>query len=179
MTNALWLMLVQALLGGFDTLYYHEYRARLPAGGARTRPELVVHALRDFVYAILFISLPFFDWRGTWALVLGALIVIEIVLTMTDFVLEVGTRGPAGVAAGERVTHGLMAIVYGAVLACLAPVLLAWFRAPSALALGARNVPPGLCTTLLVLGAGVALSGARDLYAACGLPGGDYPYQRR
>ena len=47
MKPALWLMLLQGVLGAFDTLYYHELRARLPAGGARTRVELRVHAARD------------------------------------------------------------------------------------------------------------------------------------
>ena len=37
MTGALSLLAVQGLLGGFDTVYYHEYRARLPA---RPEPEL-------------------------------------------------------------------------------------------------------------------------------------------
>jgi len=53
-TTALWLLVAQGVLGAFDTLYYHEWRARLPAGGAQSRPELLLHASRDFVYAALF-----------------------------------------------------------------------------------------------------------------------------
>ena len=44
MTAAIWLLLVQASLGAFDTLYYHEYRLKLPSG-AHTRVELRLHYL--------------------------------------------------------------------------------------------------------------------------------------
>ena len=33
MTTALWLLAIQGAMGAFDTLYYHEWRARLPAAG--------------------------------------------------------------------------------------------------------------------------------------------------
>ena len=115
MNAVLWLFFAQGLLGAFDTVYYHEVRARLPAGGVRARPELLLHAARDLVYAVLFATLPFFDWRGALAFVLAVLIVAEIALTMADFVVEVRVRDPIGVLPGERVTHGLMAIVYAAV----------------------------------------------------------------
>jgi hypothetical protein len=46
--TALWLLALQGALGAFDTLYYHEWRARLPAGGDSTRDELRLHAARDF-----------------------------------------------------------------------------------------------------------------------------------
>ena len=49
MTTAIWLLFVQALLGAFDTLYYHEYRLRLPHGHA-AKTELRLHAARDFAY---------------------------------------------------------------------------------------------------------------------------------
>ena len=39
MNAVLWLFFAQGLLGAFDTVYYHEVRARLPAGGVRARPE--------------------------------------------------------------------------------------------------------------------------------------------
>jgi hypothetical protein len=31
MTVALWMLAAQGIIGAFDTLYYHEWRARLPA----------------------------------------------------------------------------------------------------------------------------------------------------
>ena len=178
MIAALWLMLIQGLLGAFDTAYYHEYTARLPAAGPRARPELWLHAVRDVVYAILFGSLPVVAWCGTWATVLVGLIALEIVITMADFVVEVKGRAPQGVPAGERVTHGLMAIIYGAMLACLAPNVVVWSAQPSALAPIDHSVPEALRVVLLAMAVGVFLSGVRDTYAALGLPGGSFPWSR-
>ena len=48
----IWLLLLQASLGAFDTLYYHEYRLKL-ASGLHARVELRLHASRDFAYAII------------------------------------------------------------------------------------------------------------------------------
>jgi hypothetical protein len=44
MTTALWLLAIQGIIGAFDTLYYHEWRAHLPVGGPGTAPELKLHA---------------------------------------------------------------------------------------------------------------------------------------
>jgi hypothetical protein len=176
MNAVLWLMAVQGAMGAFDTLYYHEYRARLPAGGARTRPELWLHGLRDLVYATLFGTLPWWSWRGAWTLVLVLLLVTEVALTMADFVVEVKAREPVGVLAGERVTHGLMAIVYGACLACLLPHLPEWWDSATQFAASAADVPLPLRALLGVMAAGVLLSGLRDMYAALGLPGGAFPW---
>jgi hypothetical protein len=87
-TAALWLLFIQGLLGAFDILYYHEWRARLPGRGARSRPELELHAARDFLYALFFATLPWIAWRGAWALVLGTLLAAEIAITLADFIIE-------------------------------------------------------------------------------------------
>ena len=72
MKIALYLLGVQGLIGAFDTIYYHEWKARLPARGRRAARELALHAARDFLYGVLFISLPRFAWKGKWiALLLG------------------------------------------------------------------------------------------------------------
>ena len=99
MSVALWLLAIQGVIGAFDTLYYHEWRARLPARGAQSAPELKLHAARDFFYAVLFGTLPWLAWHGVWALVLAGVLVAEIVLTLTDFVVEITARkvlGPIG-----------------------------------------------------------------------------------
>ena len=59
MIVALWLLAIQGVIGAFDTLYYHEWRARLPARGQAAASELKLHAARDFFYAVLFGTLPF------------------------------------------------------------------------------------------------------------------------
>src|SRR6185295_14859185 len=108
MSLVLWLLAVQGLIGAFDTIYYHEYRARLPARGPLAAAELRLHAGRDFLYGVLFLSLPWIEWLGAWCAVLAGVVVAEIVLTLWDFVVEIAVRRSLGdVYAGERVTHAV------------------------------------------------------------------------
>ncbi len=179
MNVALWLLALQGVIGAFDTLYYHEWRARLPARGAQSAPELKLHAARDFLYAALFGTLPWLAWQGRWVLALVAVILAEIVLTLTDFVVEITARKSLGdVYAGERVTHAIMGILYGAMVANLLPVLWHWWSLPTALvAVPPEGAPPLLLrASLLLMAVGVLASGLRDLYAALGLPGGGWPW---
>jgi hypothetical protein len=177
-TAALWLLFIQGLLGAFDTLYYHEWRARLPGRGARSRPELQLHAARDFLYALFFATLPWIAWRGAWALVLGTLLAAEIAITLADFIIEDRVRAPlGGVYPGERATHAIMGITYGALLACLVPVLLGWGAQPTALVFAPPPAPSWLRGAMAAMAGGVFLSGIRDLAAARGLPGGSWPWQ--
>ena len=177
MTTALWLLALQGAIGAFDTLYYHEWRGRLPAlGGAR--PELRLQAARALVYVSLLALLPRFEGRGAWASVLASLLAAEIFITLRDFAVEDRVRAPlGGVFAGERTTHTVMAIIYGAMLGNLLPALLGWRHEATALAPHAREVPAELVRVLTLMSAGVAASGLRDAYAALGLPGGAWPWR--
>jgi hypothetical protein len=167
-TDALALLATQGMLGAFDTVYYHEYRARLPAR-REARAELAVHGARAAVYAVVFWSLAATQWDGAWAWVLAGLLGVEIVLTLVDFVIEDRVRRPqGGVFPGERVTHAVMGIVYGAFLARLAPHWLAWVAAPTALEPATSAPPAGLALALQVMALGVLASGLRDVYAAAG-----------
>jgi hypothetical protein len=177
MSTALWLLAIQGVLGAFDTLYYHEWRARLAARVPGTRPELLLHAARDFLYALLFGSLPWLAWRGAWAAVLALVIATEILITLADFVVEDQVRRPlGGVFPGERCMHAVMAILYGAVLAHLVPELLSWWSEPTGLELAPVPLPEALRLSLGLMAAGVFGSGVRDLYAALQLPGGGWPW---
>jgi len=178
MTEVLWLFAIQGLLGAFDTIYFHEWRARLPALGLQSRPELRLHGVRSLIYAVLFGTLPWIAWQGLWTAALCALILAEIALTLADFVVEDRVRKPlGGVYAGERVMHAIMGILYGAMLAHLVPVLAHWLAAPTALALMPPQVPEALRWVLGAMALGVFLSGARDLAAACGLRNGGWPWR--
>jgi hypothetical protein len=178
LTPALWLFALQGLLGAFDTLYYHEWRARLPALGAQARIELKLHAARDFIYAIVFVTLPVVEWRGAWSIVLGALLAFEIAITLADFIVEDRVRKPiGGVYPGERATHAIMGIIYGAALACLFPAVLGWAGSPTALVVSSEPADGPLIVVLRVMGAGVFVSGLRDLYAAMGWPGASFPWR--
>lgn len=180
MTTTLALFAVLALLGAFDTLYYHEWRARLPAMGPLARSELRLHAFRDFVYAILFGTLPWVAWQGRYVVPLIALLVVEIILTLWDFVVEDWIRKPlGGVYPGERVMHGIMGIVYGAAIAHLVPVLRLWWSTPTGLAAPVPGNSTVLAWILTVMSVGVLLSGVRDLCASAGMPGSAWPWAQK
>jgi len=179
MTVVLYLLAMVAFLGAADTLYFHEWRAKLPGLGLAARDELRLHAYRDFVYAILFGTLPWIAWQGLWAAVLLILLLTETVLTMWDFIVEDWIRKPlGGVYPGERVMHGVLGIVFGAMLATIVPVLKGWWRAPDALRVAPVPVLPLLRQTIGVLAAGVFLSGVRDLCAAHEVRGSAWPWKR-
>jgi len=180
MSRALYLLCVLAFLGAADTLYYHEWRAQLPCMGKNARSELLLHAFRDFVYSILFITLPWIAWQGAWAITLAALLLTEIVLTLWDFVVEDWVRKPlGGLYPGERVMHAVMGILYGAMLAFLGPSLWNWWAAPTGLAVSPVLVISAARWALSIMGIAVLLSGVRDLSAAYELPGSAWPWIRR
>jgi hypothetical protein len=177
-TQALFLLAIQGVLGAFDTLYYHEWKARLPARGPEFYPELRLHAARDFVYTVIFCTLPWLAFRGLWVVALSVLLVSEVAITLADFVVEDTVRKSlGGVYPGERVTHAVMGIIYGGMLASLVPVLLDWWLAPTALTRSPVE-PTGLRWLLILMGGGVFISGVRDACAARGLPSSDWPWRR-
>lgn len=177
MITALYLFAAQGVLGAFDTLYYHEWRARLPGGMPGTAPELKLHGARDLVYAVLFGALPFFRFEGRAAWAIAALLLTEIGITLRDFMIEDGVRRPlGGVYPGERATHAVMGIIYGAALANLVPELLA--GAERATALVPWEAPAPLRLAMPLMAAGVLVSGLRDLGAVYGPAWIAYPWRR-
>jgi hypothetical protein len=159
MTTAIWLLLLQASLGAFDTLYYHEYRLRL-AHAAHTRMELRLHATRDFAYAIIIGSLGFVTWHGVFTGILLGLLLGEIVITLWDFIEEDKIRR---LPPGERAMHAIMGIVYGAFLAFLIPQMIEWSKLATGFGASYHGFPAWM---LLVLAAGVFASGVRYLAAS-------------
>ena len=167
MTTALLLLVAQGLLGAFDTLWYHEFHQRL-AAKTTARKELALHAARDFAYAILFGSLAWRQWEGLLAWVLGGLLLLEICITLQDFVEEDLSRK---LPAGERIMHTVMAIIYGAFLANLLPQMHDWSLRPTGLVPANYGFISWLMTLFAV---GVFFSGIRDLIA-CLRPGPSHP----
>ena len=164
MNTAIWLLMVQACLGAFDTLYYHEYKLRLPHGHA-TATELRLHAARDFAYTLIIGSLGWATWLGWLAWVLAAVLLLEIVITLWDFIEEDKIRR---LPPGERAMHAVMGIVYGAFLAYLVPEMIEWSRLPA----GFESIYHGFPAWVLsVIAAGVFVSGVRDLIASVGKTG--------
>lgn len=171
MRAALILLGALGALGAFDTVYFHEIRGRLPANLPGVRVELALHAGRSLVYVAVFGLLPWFAWRGAWAFVLGFVLLTEIAITLSDFVVEDRVRKPyGGLFPGERITHSVMAIVYGAMLANLVPVVVDWGGTATALRLEPVAVPAAYRLLLSALAAGTFLSAVRDAWAVAGFP---------
>ena len=158
MTAVLVLLLVQGAMGALDTLWHHEL------GGLPTRPsarrEIGLHAAREAIYAVVFLSLAWVAWQGAFAVLLAGLLLVEVGITLTDFVEEDRTRR---LAASERVLHTLMAILFGVILAAFAPVLIGWAREPTALAPASYGP---LSWAMTLVGLGVLVWAVRDGLAA-------------
>jgi uncharacterized protein (TIGR01777 family) len=160
MTPLLWILVgLQIAMGAFDTFYHHEFTERL-AWRPSQRHELKLHAVRNALYALLFLVLGWLEVHGIWAALAIAVLVAEIVITLMDFVEEDLSRK---LPASERINHTLLAINYGAILVLLLPILVDWALRPS----GIMPAYAGLfsfAATASAVGAG--LFGLRDFAAA-------------
>jgi uncharacterized protein len=162
MKTALILLLVQGCLGAFDTIWYHEFKLRLPQSPAAQK-ELRLHAYRDFIYAAVFGSLAWITYDGLCIWILGGLLLVEIAITLKDFIEEDRTRK---VPAGERAMHAMMGIVYGAILMRLLPQMALWSERPTGFAPSNYGMISWILTAFAI---SVLISGLRDLFASTAL----------
>lgn len=160
MTTLFGILMVQAFLGPADNVINHEWKLRLPARRSAAR-EMGLHAARQFAYGILLGGLAWFEWHGSWAAAMAALLVMELGITIADFLEEDRTRAPLPPA--ERVLHTVLTVLFGAFLALIAPVLLNWWALPTALA---PAYYAGVTPLFTLCAAGVVLWGIRDTTAA-------------
>src|SRR3977135_2331757 len=101
-SSFLWtLIAIQIVMGAFDTFYHHELTERL-AWRASQRHELQLHSVRNALYALLFLTLGWLELHGVWAVLVIAILVVEIVVTLLDFVEEDMSRK---LRASERINH--------------------------------------------------------------------------
>jgi hypothetical protein len=156
----LWsLIALQIAMGAFDTLYHHELTERLAWRPSQER-ELRLHGLRNLLYAALFVALGWSELHGAWAWLVLAMLGVELIITLIDFVEEDLSRK---LPPSERINHTLLTLNYGAILALLVPVLLDWASRATAI------VPTyhGIWSILAALAAaGVVVFGLRDFSAA-------------
>jgi uncharacterized protein (TIGR01777 family) len=107
----------------------------------------------------LFLVLGWLEVHGVLAIAIIAVLVIEVVITLMDFVEEDLSRK---LPPSERINHTLLAINYGAILLLLLPVLIDWAMRPT-------SIEPAYAGLLSVFAtasaAGAALFGARDFAA--------------
>jgi uncharacterized protein len=159
-SQLLWaLIAIQIAMGAFDTFFHHEMTQRLAWRPSQHR-ELQLHGARNLFYAFLFATLGWAEVHGALSVATIIVLVIEVIVTLMDFVEEDLSRK---LPASERINHTLLALNYGAILALLLPVLMAWAGKPTALELVTYGWWSALATVAAV---GVALLGVRDLAAA-------------
>jgi uncharacterized protein (TIGR01777 family) len=159
MTDLVWsFVCLQMLMGGFDTVYHHEMTERLAWRPAQAR-ELRLHGVRNLAYGVMFAAFGWSEVHGAGAVALMALMTGELAITLWDFVEEDRTRR---LPASERVTHALLTLNYGVLLAMLAPLLLEWATLPTAIVAAYYWPWSWLCA---IAALGVVGSGLRDLSA--------------
>ena len=120
MSAVLALALAQVAMGGFDNVYHHELKERLP-WSTTAHTEQSIHCVRGALYTLLFACFAGVTPTGAAAYGLAGVLAVEATLTMYDFVTEDKTRWrfAAGLPPSERVTHTLLTLNYGALLALL------------------------------------------------------------
>ena len=153
-----YILICQGLLGAFDVLWNHEYKESLPSKDSAAL-EQQIHGVRELLYSVIFLGLAWFTWGGFWACVFFGIVVVEILLTAWDFLVEDQTRK---LSPTERVVHLVMSMTGGAYVAFLILVLWDWFADESVLTFASYGA---FSYILSLFGLGVLAWGVRDLIA--------------
>lgn len=121
----------QALVGAFDNFWHHELQARLPQR-ISARYELRLHAAREAIYGLLFAGLAWLQWQGWWVLLPASLLLVEMFITIADFLEEDRSRKLPPL---ERALHTVLAVSYGLLLGAIGPLFWQAWHLPSQLSL--------------------------------------------
>ena len=124
------LLVLQGVMGAIDTVLNHEFLEGLPHRPAARR-EVGLHAVREAVYGVLFLGFAWFAWLGVFAVVIGALLIAEVAVTVSDELLENRIRV---LPQNERALHVFLTLNFGAIIALFVPALLDWWANPTELA---------------------------------------------
>lgn len=164
MTSASYLLIAIGVLGALDIAIYHTWQQQLRTR-ASARRELITHALRGPTYALLFLVVPNVSVEGLYAgLVLG-LLVFDAGISFADFALEKESRQPmGGLPTGEYLLHSAIAILFGAMAACLVSRLGPGLAKPTAFRVDPA-VPDAVRALLGLMACGVFASGLQDALA--------------
>lgn len=151
-----WLLLLQGVLAGVDTLLNHELIARLPQR-QEARTEVGIHVFREVIWAILLSGLAWFAWHGAAAAVIAALLALEVLVTAWDEFVENRSRV---LPQNERVLHVFLTVNLGAVIVVLVPLLAEWGSQPTALVPASHGMLSWFITVFAVCAAAWAVRDA-------------------
>lgn len=121
------LLIVQGVIGGVDTLVNHEWLVRLPHR-VEAKREIGLHALREAGYGLLFAAIAWFAWHGTWAVLIGVLLLAALVVDAADEFIENKTRV---LPQNERMLHFMLILNLGFITLVTLPLLGEWFQRPT------------------------------------------------
>ncbi|MGH8080824.1 MAG: TIGR01777 family oxidoreductase [Lysobacter sp.] len=153
------LLLLQIVLGAIDTVAHHELMEKL-ANRRSAALELKLHSARGFVYGFLFLVFAWIRPQGAWLAAVWALVLIEVGITLWDFVVEDATRL---LPSTERVLHTVLAVNGGAMFAVYALATRDAWSAPTALLAHSYGWSSWALTAAAI---GIGLSAVRDGVAA-------------
>ena len=157
---ALVVLIVHGAFGAFDTLYCHEWQARLPKQSWAGK-ELGLHALRSFLYGAIFLGLAWLEWLGAFAWMLFAVFAIEYIVTLIDATVEDRTRR---LSRAERVVHMILSSTTGAYFALVGyHASTEWIGAPTQMQFTSHGIASWILT---IYAASVLLSALRDTVAS-------------
>lgn len=158
----LYILMLHGLIGGFDVIWNHELKEHLPRRPSAATEE-GLHSAREMLFALLFISLAWWQWHGRWVWLIAALVAIETGVTARDAVVEVKTRV---LSVAEQLSHVALFINFGVFLTLLFGRLSAWSGLPD----GVVAVDYGWVSRVLTgLGLIAAAWCVRDALAAIAL----------
>ncbi|NOT42669.1 MAG: TIGR01777 family protein [Alphaproteobacteria bacterium] len=118
--TALLILAAQTILGALDNVLHHEITERLPSKPSARR-ELSLHSAREGIYAVLFLIFAWVEPSGIFAAAVLALMIVEVAITIADFLEEDRTRR---LPPFERVLHTVLAVLYGSFLGLTIPWLI-------------------------------------------------------
>jgi hypothetical protein len=135
MQTAALLLLVVAVLGAFDIVYFHWHRADL-AHRPESRTEAWIHVARGLVYTLQLAVVPELRFGGAWFLAFAGLYVADVAVAMADVLVEPASRRSlGGLFGGEYLMHVVLSLFIGAYMHTLYGATAAWPSLPTAITL--------------------------------------------
>ncbi len=162
MTILFSILSLQVIIGSFISLWHHELIEKLPSE-INARHELALHAARELIYSIIFFGLAWYEWRGSYSIILSALFFIMLMVSLCDIIIEDKTRK---LSTLERILQTILVINIGIFLAVFYPILSNWFSSNSVM----KPINYGVWSWILTLySAGTLIWSLRLIYAAMNL----------